>query len=401
MFMFKKFTLWSATQLFTFSVFCLITIGSLTVLARPGYLKSWGKGSGAYQKLPEALVDQAAKEQSKEQGSGDGLSFKDQNVQNAAKQAVNPVFIQKSAEQIIDGSFSWLDKKTEKPTFTIDVLSVKQDFVDNLGTHLRERYQALPTCAEGVVPNTTDPLTIDCRPDEEMLDIEQVIDNQKLSLLENKDFLPETTLSADSLGSDSDSNNVFEEKSVPMAYGVFRLAPAIFAGLALLSGVLVIILCEVKKFGVRKLGWRFVVAGLLALIATIIGLVALTEVRNLALNQGAKSGITPYKDVIAALITAARNDVAKLSGVLSIGSMVFGGIILFFTRDVARRTLTGKKKAQKEVPTPTEKPELEEKPGSQKEVSKTEDTKPPEAPTTVAAAELQPKPRPLKKTLIQ
>lgn len=391
--MFKRFSLWSAAVFFTGSVFAVISLGTLSLLLRPGYIKSWGERSGAYQKLPAVLISQAAKEQSKEQGqdSTDGLTFADAGVQDAARSALTPSFLQKSTEQVVDGSFAWLDSKSDKPTFSIDVLSVKQDFVDNLGNYLKKRYSALPACAPGVMPTSTDLLKINCRPSSELLDIDQAISAQKLKLLENKDFLPETTISADTLQEESTNNaDVFNKNEVPRAYRAFQLSPFVFAGLALVSGLIVVVLCESKKFGVRKLGWRLVVAGSVALVLTIVGFILLTKVRGLALHQPADSGISPYKDIVAGLITAARSDIAKLSGIFSIVPILIGGLVLFLTRDVSRKAQKQKNKDE----TPSSK--LATEPEKSVAPAPTETEKP-----TPTAPVLEAKPRPVKRKLIQ
>lgn len=387
--MFKKFSLWAAAFAFTVSIFSVVTLGSLNILTQPGQLKGWGAKSGAYEKLPKLLIDQVAFKQSSGQNKDAGLGFSDPSVQAAAKSALTPEFVQKSAEQIIDESFDWLTKKSAQPEYAIDLLSVKQNFADNLGVRLKERYEALPFCAAGTTPQTTDLLKIDCRPDDDLFDIDQALDSQKLKILESKDFLPETTISANT----SSDSSLYRRTIAPQIFGIFRLAPAVFAGLALLAGILVVVLCDSKKFGLRKLGWRFVVAGILALLATVAGFFALAEVRQLATSQSAESGITAYKDIVSAIINVARMDLIKVSGALSLGSIVLGGVILASTLSVSRKN---QPKTDKPLKQDTE--DQQERPlPIELTYDEPDEPEAPSAPPLPAA----PKPRPPKRNLIQ
>ncbi len=355
--MFKRFLLWASALLFTFSIFCLITLGALSLILRPEHLKKWGVSSGAYTKLPSAIINQAASDQSKDKENSDGLSLKDADVRKAAEKALTPAFFQKSAEQVIDGSFGWLDAKTNEPKFEINTLEVKQNFVDSLGNYLKDRYEALPPCPEGVLPESTDLLKINCRPSDDVLDINQAISNQKLSMLEDQNFLGESVITADSLGQG-------EQKTViPTAYKWFRLSPAVFGGIALLTGILVIVLCDSKKFGVRKLGWRFVVSGSLALIATLIGVFGLIKLTDLINNQPASSGIAPFKSAITPVVGAARADILITSLAASLAVIALGLVLLLATRSVSRKNRKQDKKPRKLIDKPVHvdpKPEAQE-----------------------------------------
>lgn len=341
--MFKRFLLWASALVFTFSVFCLITFGVLSSIIRPNHLKKWVTSSGVYTKFPGVIINQAASAQIEDKTRDDGLSLKTDGARQAAEQALTPAFFQTSTEQVIDGTFSWLDAKTTKPTFNINVLEVKQNYVDNLGDYLKKRYEALPSCPEGVLPNSTDLLKINCRPGDNVLDIDQVISSQKLGILQDQNFLGENSITADNLGSndDKDASNkqeVFDQKVIPNIYRWFRLSPAIFGGLALLSGVFVVALCEVKKFGVRKLGWRFVVAGSLALGATCIGVFGLVKLTNLINSQPSRSEVAPFKSIITPVIGAARAEVLVFSLAASLLSVAVGLMVLLATRSVSKKS---------------------------------------------------------------
>jgi hypothetical protein len=393
--MFKRLLLLASANLFTLSIFCLITLGSLTQLVRPAPLKKWLSSGNVYQKLPAAFINQAAREQGKEQNpDGSDISLSDPNVKQAAEQALSPAFFQRSVEGVIDGSFHWLDGQKTKPDFNVDVLSVKQNFADNLGSYFKQRYQALPVCANGALPSSTDLLKINCRPSDGNFDIDQAISDQKLLILQNKDFLGQSSITADSLG-DSDQGNqskVFDQKAIPRAYRAFRLSPLVFAGLAVLSGLIVVLLCEVKKFGVRKLGWRFIVAGILALLATTGGIIALTKIRSLTFHQSADSAVTPFREAIASTINAARADIIKYNVILSVAALLVGGIILWTTRSVSRKA---KKQAAQDRPAEQPQP-VDEKPGEEKR-------KPAPQPSTAPGVKTPAptKPRLPKRTLIQ
>ncbi len=360
--MFKKFSLWFCVSLFLFSVFGVIILTNVATLARPNYIKSWTQKSGLYESLPSALLSQAGKEEAKQQDKSEDVSFSNPLVQEAAKSALTPDFLKQSTEQIVNGSFKWLEGSIAKPDFSIDVSSVKQSFADSLGNLLKKRYEALPACAATQLPSTTDPFTIDCRP-AVGLDIDQVVTSEKNKLLNNEDFLPDKNLTADNIniGGDNDPQKLSDNKDIPKAYQLFHLLPVIFGGLALLSGIGVIFLASSKRVGLRKIGWRLSLAGFLSLILFSLGALGLTKVSNLATTQGADAAVTAYKDILAKGLTAIRTDSVKLGAITAGITLILGVVLLVVTRDKEEKT---DKKSESKTPdlsatkkeTPAQKP---------------------------------------------
>lgn len=398
--MFKKFCLWASAAVFFLSTVGFLTTFSLLTLFRPNYIKSWTKASGAYQSLSGVIISENGKARLKKASTAaEQFPLTDALVQKAAKSALSSDFFQNAFETVIDGSFKWLDREVATPSFAVDVLSAKQNFVDRLGDLIKERYDSLPACGDNL-PTSTNILKINCQPEGQ--DIDQLISEQKVNLLNDRTFLSQALITADSFGG-KDGSSIFKQQAeIPNYYRWAKLLPKVFGGLMLVSAIFVVALCQSKKFGVRKLGWRLTIAGFLSLILTAVGAAGITEARQMALEQNPGTVVHSYREIVAAGLTAMRADTAKLSGGLAGVSIVTGGAILVATRSVSKK----KRKQAKSSAAQSEQqdnqasvPEISTKgrPEAKAPAAKPTPTPTPTAPAVKPAA----KPKPRRPNLIQ
>ncbi len=383
--MLKRISLWLSTGLFSLSILGLLISTTLLLLVRPATVKTWVEKSGTYSSLPRALITEAAKKQSSE-GNG-SVGFDSPLMQHAAKDALSPDFLRSSTATIVDGSAQWLEGDTPMLDFSINLQPVKQTFVDSLGKSLFERYDKLPACAPNTPPTTTDPFTIECRP-AAGVDIEAVIAEQKEAVLASKDFLPENSLTANSITGNNSA--LASNSAIPAAYQASRLAPIVFAVLAVISGLCVVFLSSSKRAGLRKIGWRLSITGGLALIATALAVIGLTQTKSLSTKQGDDAMITIYKDIVAGLLSAVSQDFAKVGFILAGITLLLGMILLFTTRrQKSKDAGTNKKTSKPSNPTPPPVP------------PKTPAATTPQTPAPSAPIPPKPAPRKPRRTLIQ
>lgn len=395
--MFKKFCLWASAAVFFVSTLGFLTSFSLLTLFRPNYVKRWTAASGAYQSLGGVIISENGKARLKEASiAAEQFPLTDALVQKAANAALSSDFFQNAFETVIDGSFKWLDREVAAPSFAVDVLSAKQNFVDRLGDLIKERYDSLPACGNNI-PTSTSLLKINCQPEGQ--DIDQLISEQKVNLLNDRTFLSQALITADSFGG-KDGNSIFKQQAeIPNYYRWTKLLPKVFAGLMLVSAILVVALCQSKKFGVRKLGWRLTIAGFLSLILTAVGAAGITEARQMALEQNPGTVVHSYREIVASGLTAMRADTAKLSGALAGVSILTGGTILIATRSVSKKKRKQAKKDNQETP---EKSETSIPEVSSKQKPEPRSPEPSQATTpTAPVVKPAPNPKPRRPNLIQ
>src|SRR5476649_1346393 len=67
-------------------------------------------------------------------------------VKSAADATFTPQFVQKNTEQVLDGTYDWLDGKTPVPDFQIDLTSTKIAFANNVAAAVQKQLAGLPVC---------------------------------------------------------------------------------------------------------------------------------------------------------------------------------------------------------------------------------------------------------------
>ncbi len=303
----------------------------ITTAVRPSGIKSWVASSGLYTSVVDNVLKQAetkAAEQGDKLDIG-GLSLKDPAVQRAANEALTPSFLQASSEKIVDGSFEWLDGKSEKPNFAIDLAPIKQRFADSLAAYAKQRYVTLPDCAPRTLPTSTDALTINCKP-AVSFDLNAQIEQFRNQILQSEDFLPRTVLSPDTLQSnDQPGQQPFSQryKEVPQAYQKARMLPGILAGMALVFATAIIFFSEPKKHGLRRVGWSVLIAGVTASILTVLLSAGFAKGRDKITSD--PTFASSFKDSAVKLLDAAQHDFMRHALVICVLYIVVGtGIVV-------------------------------------------------------------------------
>ena len=124
----------------------------------------------------------------------------------------------------------------------------------------------------------------------------------------------------------------------------------IFALLAVISGLCIVFLSSSKRAGLRKIGWRLAITGGVALIATTLAVIGLTQTKSLSTKQSDDAMITIYKDIIAGLLNAVSQDFAKVGFLLAGITLLLGIILLFTTRGQKSKDVNASKKPSKPAP---------------------------------------------------
>jgi hypothetical protein len=134
-------------------------------------------------------------------------------IQDALQKAFPPALLEQYSNEIITGSYDWVQGRTATPNFSVDTSAAKENFANNVAAYVQQRSAALPICTS--IPQATDPYTLTCRPKQTPPDaIASAAKQQILS----SDFLKTSTFDASTI-KDSNGRPLSEQlEIVPKAY---------------------------------------------------------------------------------------------------------------------------------------------------------------------------------------
>lgn len=385
---------------FKFSLVFLVMFGPLVmVFGTSDQLKESLKTSKLYDNAVTSIIDGAAKD-SKEQpdvGSQEESPFSQPAVQEAAKKALTPAFLQNTSEQIIDGMYGWLQSKTPRPEFKIDVSGVKQQFTDAVADYAVTRAKQLPACTLQQTIQLSrekiDPLTVPCVPagyDIESLrsQVAAQLDKQQNEAGEKDNLLQLSEITPDSLPKDENGkspvqNFTEDAEKAPEVFHFVTILPWILGVLAVVSGGLVVLLHDEKRRGLRNLALTTLIIGALSLMGIFLTSLVFDKLENSESLVKADANIKGPLTTLVHSLSDAFNHSLLLFGIVYVVLGAGTLTALYFTRS---------KQTKEHEPT-------EHEPGSPKApVTEVSEAQPH---TSAEADNVAEKPKKPTKTLIQ
>lgn len=127
------------------SIATLISLGTMhaTILNRSVVI-NWLANSGIYSNIVDAAVQLQ---------SGDAVESQqflgEDTVRQAINQTLDPAFLQQSSERIINSSYDWLQGKTDKIDFSIELNEKREQLKLNLAQLIEPKLASLPKCSSG------------------------------------------------------------------------------------------------------------------------------------------------------------------------------------------------------------------------------------------------------------
>ena len=349
----RKTTLGAVASLFITSLFLFgIMFGLQRVFSTPTSIKSALKQSGIYQTAVPDALEQAQKDQQKNgQPSGDQLPLDRPEVQSIVQSAATPGFLQTQSETILDAVYAWLQGKTSKLSFSINLDDVKGRLADGVQQYAQQHLASLPACAPGMVPQgDVDPFNATCLP--RGADV-NALSAQARSQITNGDFLKNTQLNADTLKTKDGKTLDQQLKSAPDIYKKSNMGVYLLGLLVLLLAVAIVFLSKTRRSGLKKV----------AIIAIVIG--TLIALLGWAVSFGMGEGST--KITISNPAQRSGLKVAQiLANDLRTWYLIFGLVLvgLGIATLIAQRVVkpkdgaesTPRKSAEEAVEEPSEKP---------------------------------------------
>jgi hypothetical protein len=261
--MVKKILVFLASS--ALSLCLLLAVMSAVVLAvfNADNLKKWLNDGRVYDSIVPALLEEAEQTVADNPENGNTNPLKDPGVKEAAGAALSPAFLKTNTEEVVESIDVWLKGEVNRPAFTIELSEAKNTFAAKVGTYATERYAALPDCAPGQIPDTSDVLTVACKVPgyDPAADVQKAVDDLKNS----QEFLADTTITASDIkiGEGNDTQPLFERlEGLPRLYQGIQTVPYIFGLLAVAGGIVVLFASETKRRGVKTIATTVVPVGL-------------------------------------------------------------------------------------------------------------------------------------------
>ena len=241
--------------------------------SKPDKVEAWLKDSGFYDAFVAYSVDQAQKSLHGDTDTSGSLN--DSVIQQAAASTFTPAFLEKNVKTVIDANYAWLQGKTDKPAFAVDLTNAKQTFADQLATFTQSYLAKLPVCtpeqqAQLGDVSQVDPLNIACRPS--TLTPEAGAAQVKQNILNNGEFLNDPVVTQANIDQGNKQNQPYYDtfSFAPTAYKVAVNLPWIFGVIALMCAVGVFFLASQRRQGVRLISFALAGAGLVLLLERLI-----------------------------------------------------------------------------------------------------------------------------------
>lgn len=274
---------WFLGALFLGALWLFLLLSPLSFkLSNPDTVKRWVAVSGIYGDLLPQVLEQAA-----EKGTDDQIEPEQANdnpvdpkvIQDLFAEVLPPAKLQEYIETVIDGSYGWLQGKTEIPQFSIDLSERRPAIIAAFTDYVHEKLAGAPTCSLSVVDQPDfDPLSANCIPPG--YSVAQVAEEAVAELTGPDGLLEEPVLTSQTL-----INNLRQqyqespEEAInpdtvldvgPRAYGHLTKLPWYLVGLVLVTGAGLIWLSRDRMKTGRGLAIKLLIAGGVITLATYI-----------------------------------------------------------------------------------------------------------------------------------
>lgn len=255
----------------------------------PTKLEAWLDQSKLYDHFVAQAVSQAQKSADNQNPGADNVSLSDTAVQQAAQDAFSAPLLKQSVNTFLNSNYAWLEGKTDKPSFTIDLTQPKQTFAEQVGAYVKTHLASLPVCTQQQLSqidiNNFDPLDVTCRP----ATIDPATEGRQVTQkMETGDFLSNPVLTPDSINPNESANSKPYYTKLSFAPTVYKYGvrlPWALAVLSLLLALGIVFIAPTRRKGLRRVGSTLLVAGLLLILGKFAADYVFTKIETKTFNN--------------------------------------------------------------------------------------------------------------------
>lgn len=319
-------------------------------------MKSTLRGSGIYSSAVDQALDSAAKNAAKD----NSVPFDQPEVRAAVKKAIPPEQLQTWAEQMIDGTYGWLNSGATDPVINLDFATAKQNLADNLGNYAVARAKALPVCTNAQLlalqssGGDVDPFTAICIP--KGFDLESLRTKVEDEVLKNTDVFDKSSFSAADFPKNEQGKTVFEQASLGRTgYQWAKNAPYILVAVACISAGLWVLMHDKKRRGIYVVGRSLLGVGVFILVGAIVLRYLITQVSSPA-GPLVKHVQGDTQSTVIYVVRNLSNSVNNVYLVVGLVYAIAGGaalLVLHFTKPKAAAPVSDESEVEDKNETPS------------------------------------------------
>lgn len=266
MHVFKKISLWVVTLVLTIALTTMLLAAPITTrLTNRQSIKNWVSSpevlNGVAEVVPTVLSqtfegdNEVGLTQISQQVVGVDLN----QLADASLTIITPEYITQKLNPVIDGTYDWLEGKTDSPEFSVVLSDKLTALADAVSGPLKSELAKLPDCPKEIAYSSEfNPIDALCVPPG--TDINFIVDEFSQQLTASPE-MSDVNISSDDIDFDQELLT-----TGPEVFSVMRNLPYILGGLTLLLSVGFVLLSKSFKRGLSKLSWIFVGNGLLAFV---------------------------------------------------------------------------------------------------------------------------------------
>jgi hypothetical protein len=353
----KSFIHFLSLILFFSLLGCAYATSANVAFRQPDKVKTWLKQSNLYGHFVANTITQGQKSAGDQQTGT--VSLSDSAVQQAAQTAFTAESIQSNVEKFLDANYAWLQGKTDKPSFAIDLTQAKQSFADQVAQYTQTRLAALPVCtpaqlAQIQASGDLDPLSISCRPS--YLTPQASADQVKSQIENSNDFLSNPVVTPDNFSQASGQNKQPYYKQLSFAPTLYKIGgylPLAAAVIAVLSAASIIFLSARKRIGFRKVGVTLLLAGILLLAGKFIADFVMEHAKMKIVNATTTGQL---QAALTDFFHRAESQLVKVDSYFGL-AFLFAGLVILIYIYVTRNKVPGSPTIPETPTNPTPKPE--------------------------------------------
>lgn len=290
--------------------------------------------SDLYENLPPLIYNDL-----KSDTKSPTVPLKDPAVRRIALSVFDPELTQKTIENLVDGTYDWLEGKTDKLSASVDLTGAKNKLASQLGDYAEKKATKLPTCSYGqlrqmAAENSYSVFNAKCLPP--YLTATEINKQIKSEINKSDEFLKDTKVKVDDLKDEKGQTLTQSAPNLPAVFAAAKLIPAVLFVFALALAYALVKLSDSTEHGLKRLIKYLVISGVFIILAPIV---LLDFSKFLLDNAAAQQDVV---NIVRSVLEQYINAVSKVyyvCGGLALAGAI--GIYLYLRQD------TGKPKAAK------------------------------------------------------
>lgn len=261
------------------------------------------------------------------------LPLNDPNIEQAIGSAFTPQVLQSVGDDLIDGFYGWIQGKTDKPTFTVNLLNTREQAAENVATYVAGRVASLPVCSTSGLYElynsgaltTGNYYSMSCRP--ASLATQTVHDSVQRSILGSADFANELTFDASTITDDNGQPLYKKLSFVPATYKAVVWSTYATGVLALAALAGAIFLRPSRRAGAKRAAIVLLVCGVVSALLALVTVFGMTYIENLVVSAAGTDTALQVKvvNIIRTLLSDVRSWWLWISGIeiaLGVGLLI-------------------------------------------------------------------------------